>query len=69
MKRDLKRPFLLMMQHKAPHGEWSPAFRRLDYDRGRKYPEPVNLFDDCGQGRGVAWRDQDMTLEKTPKKQ
>lgn len=63
-RRDKTKPFLLMCQHKAPHREWEPALRHLEADRDRVYPEPATLFDDY-QGRGIAERDQDMTLEKT----
>jgi arylsulfatase A-like enzyme len=63
-QRDKTKPFLLMSQHKAPHREWSPALRHLDFDRDRVYPEPATLFDDYA-GRGAAEREQDMTLEKT----
>lgn len=63
--RDKSRPFLLMSQHKAPHREWEPALRHLGHDNDRQYPEPETLFDDYSGGRGLAWRDQDMSLEKT----
>lgn len=36
-KRDKSKPFLLMSQHKAPHREWSPALRHLDWDHDRAY--------------------------------
>ncbi|MCS6866576.1 MAG: sulfatase [Gemmataceae bacterium] len=62
--RDKSKPFLLMSHHKAPHREWSPALRHLGWDNDRRYPEPATLFDDYAN-RGVAVRDQDMTLEKT----
>ncbi|MFO0935391.1 MAG: DUF4976 domain-containing protein [Gemmataceae bacterium] len=57
-------PFLLMMQHKAPHREWSPALRHLGHDHDRDYPAPETLYDDYA-GRGKAEHKQDMTLEKT----
>ncbi|MCS7270462.1 MAG: sulfatase, partial [Gemmataceae bacterium] len=60
-KRDKSRPFLLLVHHKAPHREWSPALRHLGHDRDRQYPEPPTLFDDYS-GHGRAIRDQDMTL-------
>ncbi|MBI4624266.1 MAG: sulfatase [Verrucomicrobia bacterium] len=63
-KRDQSKPFLLMSQHKAPHREWSPAMRHLGADGDRKYAEPPTLFDNY-EGRGLAERDQDMTIEKT----
>lgn len=64
-KRDRSKPFLLMCQHKAPHRRWEPPLRHLGWDGDRPYPEPDTLFDDYGNGRGLAWRDQDMSLEKT----
>jgi arylsulfatase A-like enzyme len=63
-QRDPSRPFLLMSQHKAPHREWAPALRHLGWNGDRLFPEPETLFDDYS-GRGVAEREQDMTLEKT----
>lgn len=62
--RDKSRPFLLMTQHKAPHREWEPALRHLGHNGDRKYPEPKTLFDDYA-GRGLAERDQDMTIAQT----
>ena len=62
--RDKTRPFLLMSQHKAPHRDWQPAIRHLGHDGDRVYPEPETLFDDYA-GRGLAERDQDMTIAKT----
>jgi arylsulfatase A-like enzyme len=63
-QRDKTKPFLLMSQHKAPHREWAPALRHLDFDHDRVYPEPATLFDDYA-GRGAPEREQDMTIEKT----
>jgi len=62
-KRDPEKPFLLMCQHKAPHREWAPALRHLGHDGDRKYAEPPTLFDDYS-GRGLAERDQGMTIAK-----
>lgn len=63
-QRDPNTPFLLMCQHKAPHREWEPALRHLGHDEDREYPLPETLFDDYS-GRGLAERDQDMTIAKT----
>src|SRR5262249_32533564 len=63
-RRDKSKPFLLMAQHKAPHREWEPALRHLGHDNDRQYPEPPTLFDDYAN-RGLAERDQDMTIERT----
>src|SRR5687768_17714314 len=53
-----------MAQRQAPHREWLPALRHLKADRDRVYPEPATLFDDYS-GRGIAERDQDMSIAKT----
>jgi arylsulfatase A-like enzyme len=63
-QRDQDKPFLLMVQHKAPHREWLPALRHLGHDQDRQYPEPDTLFDDYAH-RGQAEREQDMTIAKT----
>ena len=62
--RDKSKPFLMMVQHKAPHRDWQPALRHLGHDGDRKYPEPETLFDDYAN-RGPAVADQQMTIEKT----
>lgn len=61
---DPSRPFLLMVQHKAPHRNWQPALRDLDWDQGRNYLEPGTLFDDYS-GRGAAEHAQDMMIATT----
>ena len=54
-KRDSKKPFFLMCQHKAPHGRWEPALRHLREFDGIKIPEPPTLFDDySGRSRASA---------------
>jgi arylsulfatase A-like enzyme len=63
-KCDPSKPFLLMCQHKAPHREWSPALRHLGHNADKPFAEPANLFDSYAN-RGLAVRDQDMTIEKT----
>lgn len=45
-RRDPDKPFLLMMQHKAPHDKWEPAQRHLDLYEDAVLPEPSTLFDD-----------------------
>lgn len=63
-KRESEKPFLLMCQQKAPHRRWEPPLRLLGSEQGRVYPEPETLFDDY-TGRGIAERDQDMTIAHT----
>lgn len=51
--RDPDKPFLMMSQHKAPHGRWEPALRHLDLYEDETIPEPPSLFDDYS-GRSEA---------------
>ena len=43
--RDGDKPFMLMVQHKAPHRNWMPAARHLDLYDDIDIPEPNTLFD------------------------
>jgi arylsulfatase A-like enzyme len=43
-KRDTERPFMLRVQHKAPHRAWMPALRHLDAFDDILIPEPPTLF-------------------------
>ena len=66
--RNPTKPFLLLCWQKAPHRNWQPALRDLDFDRDRVYPLPAaeygSLFDDYS-GRGLAERNQYMTISNT----
>ena len=62
--RDKKKPFMLMVQHKAPHRFWLPPVKYLKEYTSKHYPEPKNLFDDY-KGRGTPAQTQDMTLRVT----
>ena len=44
-KRSDCKPFMLMVQHKAPHRNWMPALRHLSLYDDIDIPEPVTLFD------------------------
>jgi len=44
-KRDDDKPFMLMVQHKAPHRNWMPAMRHLHLYDDIEIPEPATLFD------------------------
>jgi arylsulfatase A-like enzyme len=61
--RDASRPFLLCVQHKAPHRPWEPNVKDLGFDNDRTYPLPDTLFDDYSN-RGIAEHDQAMTIAK-----
>jgi arylsulfatase A-like enzyme len=45
-KRDQKKPFFLMLHHKAPHGKWEPAQRHKNYLADVEIPEPATLWED-----------------------
>ena len=45
-KRDEDKPFLLMVQHKAPHRNWMPAPRHFSLYEDIEIPEPATLFDE-----------------------
>ncbi len=62
-KHDPEKPFLLMLQHKAPHREWSPGPNYLHMYDDVEIPEPPTLFDDYS-GRGTAAKEQEMEIAK-----
>ncbi len=41
-----EKPFMLMVQHKAPHRNWEPEPKYMDLFEGQTIPEPPDLFDD-----------------------
>ncbi|MAT72405.1 MAG: sulfatase [Planctomycetaceae bacterium] len=51
--RDADKPFMLMVQHKAPHREWQPGPAHVADFSDKELPEPPTLFDDY-TGRGPA---------------
>ncbi|MGH7713439.1 MAG: sulfatase/phosphatase domain-containing protein, partial [Gemmatimonadaceae bacterium] len=61
--RDSARPFLLMLQHKAPHRPWQPGPSQLEMFEGIPFPEPPTLFDDW-KGRATPAREQEMTIAR-----
>ncbi len=62
-KRDPEKPFMAMIQHKAPHRNWQPGPKHLNkYDDVDIY-EPDNLFDDY-ENRTNAAKAQEMTVER-----
>ncbi len=59
-KRDPKKPFLLMCQHKAPHRNWAPAARHFKLYQD-EVPEPATLRDDYS-GRSALLKENKMTI-------
>lgn len=62
-KRDGDRPFMLMVQHKAPHRAWMPALRHLDLYADEDLPEPPTLFDDWQDNASPA-RYQELEIDR-----
>ncbi len=63
-QRDEEKPFMLMMHHKAPHRNWTPAERHMSKYADIEIPEPDSLFDDY-EGRGTPAHTQDMSIDIT----
>ena len=62
-QRDKTRPFMLMVQQKAPHRNWVPPPRYYRWLADVRVPEPETLFDDYA-GRTSAARDQKMEIAR-----
>jgi len=61
-KRDKKKPFMLMCQHKAPHRNWAPAPKYLTLLDDVTVPEPKTLFDTY-EGRSAWLKKNEMSLK------
>ena len=62
-KRDKQKPFMLMVQHKAPHRNWMPAPRHYDLYADMTMPEPSTLFDDYKDNAPPA-RHQELEIDR-----
>lgn len=61
--RDESKPFMLMVQHKAPHRNWMPALRHLNLYDDIEIPEPSTLFDDYRDNAPAA-RYQELEIDR-----
>lgn len=61
--RDPSKPFMLMLQHKAPHREWEPGPDHVADFTGETIPEPDTLFDDHA-GRADAAKQATMRVHQ-----
>ncbi|WDE98752.1 sulfatase [Lentisphaera profundi] len=61
-QRDKSKPFILMMQHKAPHRAWLPSPKYMDAFKDKKFPEPENLHTDYA-GKTSHIKKQDMMIK------
>ncbi len=59
--REEGKPFLLMLQHKAPHREWMPSPSQHALYEGQTLPAPTNLLDDY-KGRASGASNQEMSI-------
>lgn len=62
-KRDPSRPFMLRVQHKAPHRNWMPALRHLDSFDDVLIPEPPTLFQDH-RSQASPSRHQELEIDR-----
>ncbi len=62
-KREGDKPFMLMVQHKAPHRNWMPALRHLKLYNDIDIPEPKTLFDKWEDNAPPA-RHQEMEIDR-----
>src|SRR5687767_12510145 len=60
VKNDTK-PFMVMVNHKAPHREWWPSIENIQVFKNSDIPEPATLFDDY-RNRGSAAKDAEMRI-------
>ncbi|MBF6628904.1 MAG: sulfatase [Proteiniphilum sp.] len=58
--REEKKPFFLMMNHKAPHRNWVPAERHYNLYEDNTFPFPATYFDEY-EGRFAA-KHQEMNI-------
>ncbi|MEM6767302.1 MAG: sulfatase [Bacteroidota bacterium] len=61
-KRDQEKPFLMLLQYKAPHRAWEPDKKYETLWDDIEMPYPDN-FDDDYEGRELTMGDTDMTMD------
>lgn len=61
--RDHQKPFMLMVQHKAPHRNWMPAPRHLELYDDIELPIPSTLFDKWHDNAAPA-RFQELEIDR-----
>lgn len=61
-QRDADKPFMMMYQHKAPHRNWMPAPKYLNWLDDKTIAEPETLFDEY-QGRTRSAARQTMSIK------
>ncbi|NOT52064.1 MAG: sulfatase [Chitinophagaceae bacterium] len=59
--RDMTKPFLLHIHHKAPHRYFLAPLKYIEQYHSKIFPEPSTLYADTA-GHGTAWRLQTMSI-------
>lgn len=59
--RDMNKPFLLHIHHKAPHRYFFAPLKYIEQYHNKTFPEPPTLYLDTS-GHGTAWRLQTMSI-------
>jgi arylsulfatase A-like enzyme len=60
-ERDQRKPFMMLLHHKAPHRYFFPPLKYIQQFHSKKFPEPATLYEDT-TGHGSAWRLQTMSI-------
>jgi arylsulfatase A-like enzyme len=61
-KRDKSKPFMMLLQFKAPHRPWDPDEKYKDLWEDQEMPYPAT-FDDAYEGRELTAGDTEMTMD------
>lgn len=61
-QRDSEKPFMMMLQFKAPHRDWRPEEKYKDLFKGVEMPYPSTFYDDYSTREKTAG-DTDMTMD------
>jgi arylsulfatase A-like enzyme len=59
--RDMSKPFVLHIHHKAPHRYFLAPLKYIMEYHSKTFPEPPTLYNDTA-GHGTAWRLQTMSI-------
>ncbi len=59
--RDMSKPFVLHIHHKAPHRYFFAPLKYIEQFHNKTFPEPSTLYNDT-TGHGTAWRLQTMSI-------
>jgi arylsulfatase A-like enzyme len=60
---DKSKPFALFLHHKAPHRNFVPDLKHLEYYHTRTFPFPATFIPDTTD-RSAAWREQTMSIAR-----